>query len=261
MKILHVCFCSTATDGFAYQDNLLPKYHKSMGLDVTIMTSKWMRDLNGKLKLGNKTEYINENGVKVIRLPMKGKENLRNRFKHFQNVDTTLERINPDILFVHGCQFWDIRQIICYVKRHPNVRVYVDNHADFFNSAKNWLSKNILHKIIWRHYAHKIEPYTTKFYGVLPARVEFLKNAYNLPAEKCELLVLGADDEFVEKAKTMNCRKTIREKYAVDGDDILVVTGGKINRSRPEVLNLMEAVVSLDNPKIKLLVQLFLALV
>ena len=254
IKILHLCLCAPVTDGWAYQDNLLPKYHKFMGFDVTIVTSKWFWNSVGKLKIYDREEYENEDGVKIIRLPMKGNENFNNRFKRFQNLDVTLETVSPDILFIHGCQFLDMDCIAGYLKKHPNVRVYVDNHADFGNSAKNWFSRIILHKIIWRHCAHKIEPYTTKFYGVLPARVDFLKDVYKLPPEKCELLVLGADDEIVKKVKTMNCRKIVREEYAIGEDDVLVVTGGKINRSRPEVLNLMEAVISLDNSKIKLLV-------
>ena len=140
------------------------------------------------------------------------------------------------------------------MKKHPSVKVFVDNHADFSNSARGWVSKNILHKIIWRHCAHKIEPYTTKFYGVLPARVDFLKNIYKLPTEKCELLVMGADDELVEKAKTSGARKRIRDKYKIADDEILVVTGGKINHYRPEVLDFIEATMMLENPKIKLLV-------
>ena len=254
MKILHICLAGPVTDGLAYQDNLLPKYHRQMELDTTIVTSKWVWDSNGKMKMDDRNEYTNEDGVKIIRLFMKGNENFNNRFKRFRELDVVLENVAPNILFIHGCQFLDIDQVVKYLKRHQNVRVYVDNHADFANSAKNWFSRIVLHKIIWRHCAHKIEPYTTKFYGVLPARVDFLKNIYKLPAEKCELLVLGADDELVEKVKAINSRKTIREKYAINEDDILVVTGGKINSSRPEVLNLMEAVISLDNPKIKLLV-------
>lgn len=55
----------------------------------------------------------------------------------------------------------------------------------------------------------KIEPYVKKFYGVLPARVDFLIDVYNLPKEKCELLVMGADDDLVKK----NEKPEIRKKF------------------------------------------------
>ena len=43
-----------------------------------------------------------------------------------------------------------------------------------------------------------INPYVNKFYGVLPARVDFLINEYKLPKNKVELLVMGADDDCIE---------------------------------------------------------------
>jgi len=131
--------------------------------------------------------------------------------------------------------------------------VYADNHSDFLNSASNWFSKNILHKIIWKHCAKLIEPYTTKFYGVLPARVDFLKDVYGLPQDKVELLVMGADDEKVYEAKDGDFRKIIREKYGVKDDEFLIITGGKIDFNKPETLKLMSIMDKLSK-KVKLLV-------
>lgn len=157
-------------------------------------------------------------------------------------------------MFVHDCQFLDLKTITKYVKSHRNVKVYIDNHSDYFNSASNWVSKNILHKIIWKHYIKKIEPFTSKFFGVLPARVDFLIDLYNLPKSKCELLVMGADDELVKEASKIEVKKTIREKYNIADTDFLLITGGIINSNRYETLLLMEAVTELEFKNVKLLV-------
>ena len=69
-----------------------------------------------------------------------------------------------------------------------------------------------MHKIIWRKCAHLIEPYTTKFYGVIPGKSRFSKNVYKLPEEKVELLVMGADDEKVKEAKNPNVKKKKNKK-------------------------------------------------
>jgi 1,2-diacylglycerol 3-alpha-glucosyltransferase len=132
--------------------------------------------------------------------------------------------------------------------------VYVDNHADFSNSARNLVSKNILHKILWRHCARLIEPYTTKFYGVLPARVDFLKNVYKLPADKIELLVMGADDEKVAEAKDTGVKRAIREKLNINQNDFLIMTGGKIDSAKKQTLLLMEAVKQIGRNNVKLIV-------
>lgn len=254
MRILHVCLGGPFTDNRNYQENLLTKYHKKLGYEVTVITSQWVWNRNGELEISQSHDYINNDGVRMIRIPMKGKEDFNKKFKRYKNVYKLISNSEPDIIFVHGCQFLDIKYVVKYVKLHPHVKVYVDNHADFSNSARNFLSKNILHKVIWRHCAHLIEPYTTKFYGVLPARVDFLRDVYKLPEEKLELLVMGADDEKVEEAKKESVKKEIRKKYNVKPDDFLIMTGGKIDNAKKQTLLLMEAVKKIKKENVKLIV-------
>lgn len=197
MKIVHICLCGVVTDGFSYQDNLLTKYHRKMGHDVTIVTSKWIWGSNGSLIRDERNDYVNEDDVRVIRLEMYGKDQFNKKFKKYVNLYNTIDSLNPDILFVHGVAFLDTTVIAKYLKLHPKTVVYADNHADWSNSATNWLSEKILHKIVWRYFSRKLIPFVKKFYGVLPIRVDFLIEMYGIPKEKCELLVLGADDELV----------------------------------------------------------------
>lgn len=49
-KIVHVCLCGPVTDGWSYQDNLLSKYHKELGYEVSIITSEWIWGEDGNLK-------------------------------------------------------------------------------------------------------------------------------------------------------------------------------------------------------------------
>lgn len=254
MKITHICLCGPTTDNWNYQENLLSKYHTILGNNVTIITSEFVLNKKGNLETFKKTNYFNEDGVKMIRLEMKGVQNFNKKIKIFKGVFKSINKSKPDIIFVHGCQFLDIKQVVKYVKLNPNVKIFVDNHADFSNSAKNFLSKNILHKIIWRRCARLIEPYTTKFYGVLPARVDFLKDMYNIPEEKVDLLVMGADDEKVEEAKSIGIRDKTRKKYDINRDDFLIITGGKIDKNKSQILLLMEAVNNIKNKNVKLLI-------
>lgn len=254
LKILHLCLASFYIDNYSYQENMLPKYHKKMGFDVEIVASRVSFDENGKpCLLEEASTYINEDGIRVTRLEYK-KNKLSKRLRQYNSTYETISKSNPDIIFIHGCQFLDIKYVVKYVKLHPNVKVFVDNHADFSNSARNFLSKNILHKTIWRYCAHLIEPYTTKFYGVLPARVDFLIDVYKVPKNKVELLVMGADDDKVEEAKNENIKKAIRDKYNIKPEDFLIVTGGKIDNAKKQTLLLMEAVKSIGREDVKLIV-------
>ena len=257
MKIVHLCLASFYVDNYSYQENLLPKYHKIAGNDVSIIASLVSFDKNGKpCLLAEANNYMNENGISVKRIEYKKQAGKLGRLLRIYQQDLLdmLEKEQPDIIFIHGVQFWDIRKVKKYAKKHPQVIIYADNHADFSNSAKNFLSKNILHKLIWKHCAKLINPYVTKFYGVLPARVDFLVNVYGLPKEKVELLVMGADDEKVKEARLPEIRKEIREKYNIADDDFLIMTGGKIDLFKTQTLLLMEAVNKINNPKVKLIV-------
>lgn len=254
MKILHLCLGNFYIDNYSYQENMLSKFHKEMGLDVEIIASLVSFDENGKqCLLEGARQYTNEYGIPVTRLEYK---NLifSKRLRIYKGTYKAIELAKPDIIFIHGCQFLDIYQVVKYIKNNPHVKVYVDNHADFSNSARNFFSKNILHKIIWRHCAQIIEPYTTKFYGVLPARVDFLKDIYKVPEEKVDLLVMGADDGKVEEAKNIDLIQQIREKHGIKPGDFLIVTGGKIDNAKRQTLLLMKAVKRIKKENVKLIV-------
>lgn len=250
MKIVHICM-SQYSDGWSYQENMLAKYHLINGHSVTMITSEYHYN-NGTLEKDNKKKFIDCNGVQIIRLPIKGR-GIFGKIPVYENFYQTLYNENPEIIFSHGCQYKDILQVKKYVKNN-NCLLYVDNHADFSNSARSFLSKNILHRMIWRFCAQQIEPYTQKFYGVLPARVDFLIHEYKLPAQKTELLVMGADDEMVKKASKPEIRESIRKKYKIKASDFLIITGGKIDLAKRQTIQLMKAVAETNRENVKLLV-------
>lgn len=52
--------------------------------------------------------------------------------------------------------------------------------------------------------------------------------------EKCELLVMGADDEKIEAALEPNVKVEIRQKYGIENDDFLIMMGGRLILGRPK---------------------------
>lgn len=254
-KVVHLCLANFYTDGYSYQENMLPKFHQKLGYETEIIASLDTFNKAGQfVQYSGDLVYRNEYDIPVRRLPYRSPEKLYRILRRYQGVREALEQAKPDMLFIHGCQFSDIDIVTDYLKSHPDVKVYVDNHADFNNSATNYLSKNILHRRIWKRCAHVIEPYTSKFYGVVPARVDFLEEMYGLPAHKCDLLVMGADDDAVEQALRPEVRAKRRRAYGVSDDDIVIVTGGKIDHNKPQVLTLMRVVNSLSDSRVKLIV-------
>ena len=145
VRILHICLCGPVTDNWSYQDNYLPKYHKRIGFDVSVIASKWIYDDNGAINKDLRDVYDNEYGIKTIRIENKGNSNIFSKFKRYKSLYQSIENEKPDIIFLHGTQFLDICEIKKYIKKYSNVVLYVDNHADFSNSARNWVTKNILY--------------------------------------------------------------------------------------------------------------------
>ncbi len=253
MKICHLCLNGPYNEGWNYQENILPKYHVKDGNQVYQIVTPYMWE-GTELILSKDKRYINDSGVEIIRCEAKKGLIGGTRLNRYPEIEKLLEEITPDILFIHDVQCLDIMVVTKYLKQHPECVVYADNHSDFSNSARNWFSKNILHKVLWKRMAQLINPYVKKFYGVLPARVDFLVDMYGLPKEKCELLVMGSDDELVEQAADVKTRRYIREKYNIAEDDFLIMTGGKIDLFKTQTLLLMQAIHNIENDKMKLIV-------
>lgn len=245
--ILNICLNGPYTEGFTYQDNLLPKYHKALGYNVVVFAPAYGWGKAGTIEHVGESDYLNKDGVRVIRMENDQLKPPTYRFKTFHNLYSMIDDICPDIIFLHGLQMRDSSTVAKYVREHPGVRLFVDNHADYSNSASNWFSKFILHRVIWRRYATILEPITSVFWGVLPARVDFLVENYGLSSNKCRLLVMGADDEEVSRASSTVNRLAVRNGFGFNDSHFVIVTGGKIDSAKRQTLELMDAIALMDN--------------
>ncbi len=256
MKIAHICLVGGYTEGLNYQENNLIKYQAEDGHEVSLITTDHCYTEGVWGLCTTETDYINPDGVHIIRLPFAFPlpYNVNRQIGIFKGFEDTLERIRPDIIFVHNLQFQDNRKVASYKRKHPEVVVYADNHSDFSNSARNWFSRNTLYRFWWKPCAKAVEPYVKKFFGVMPSRVDFLQNIYGISADKTDLLIMGADDESVERAAKGEVRKAVREKYNLQPEDFLIVTGGKIDAFKTQTLLLMQAVQEIPREYLKLLV-------
>ena len=255
LKILHICLGCFYVDNYSYQENMLPKYHKLLGFDVSIIASLLSFDENGQsCLLPQESSYLNEYEIPVTRVDYLGRfKKITKFFRIFNNTYKLINKEKPDLIFVHGCQFWDIRKVIKYKKKYPNVKIYADNHSDYVNSARNFFSKNILHKVIWKSGISKFVPICEKIYGVTPNRCDFLVEVYGVPEDKVQLLVMGADNERFALNNRYRIREEIRKEILDDDDEFILITGGKIDNKK-NIHNLMTAIKDMDNKKIKLIV-------
>ena len=211
MKILHCCLACFYIDDFSYQENLLPKFHKKAGHEVEIMASTEAYVDGVRLGFVEPSCYINEYGIKVERIPYCGlmPQKLAAKLRVYKNVYERFEESNPDVIFFHSPCSWELITAARYIKNHKGTRLYVDGHEDFVNSARTKSSRLILHGLYYRYVVQKTIDAVTMYWGTLPARCAFLREMYGVPDDKCKLLVMGADDEEIERTE----KEAAREGY------------------------------------------------
>lgn len=256
MKIVHVTITSNVFGkDYAYQDNLLSKAHRKMGHDVSIVSSTYSNfDPNtGKTVQAQSGEETIGDNIRLIRLKPVFPWFINHSIHVFWGFRKTIERLNPDIIFAHGIASLNYRFFSQYKKTHPNVKIVFDNHADFNNSCQKKL-RYLYSRYIVRHFVmSKIEETSNHFYGVTPARCDFLHDMYAAPLNKISLLPMGADDDDMHFENKEIIRKDVRLRYNIKDDDFLIVTGGKIDPLK-NIHVLAEAVSNISNKHIKMII-------
>lgn len=253
MKILHICLATNYTEGYGYQENLLPYFHKKDGHDVVIFASDSMFDKNFCFTKRPVVEYVNDQNIRVKIIEKTAHSKLWFLKRDFRGLYGYVEKESPDIIFVHGPQFVSLKDIKEYKRNFPAVKVFIDNHADYYNTRVKKLRKKIAHWCFYGHTMRSMAKDVEMFWGVTPWRCDFLHRMYGVPKKKIGLLVMGGNDEKIQFDNIESIRKSTRNKYDVADDDFLVITGGKIDRTK-NIHLLIEAVKAIDCDNVKLMI-------
>lgn len=255
MRIMHLCLAAFYVDNFGYQENILPKMHKLLGHNVEILASTETILDNNQLGYVLPGKYINEDGIPVTRIPYVKylPIQIAKKIRKYVGVYSEISRFKPDIIFIHNAQFVSVSDVIQYVQQNEQVTIYVDGHSDFINSARGWISRYVLHGVIYKRCLKAIEPYTRRFYGVLPARVDFFTQMYGIPKSKTELLMMGVDDLVLQEARKKVNRQRMMTQLGIHPNAKIIITGGKFSKEKP-VKFLCDAVEKLDNYDVTLLI-------
>jgi len=248
MKILHIAPLAPYNVGWSYQENLLPKYQRKLGHEVRVVVSPFENGRNGKTDIGE-GEFTLEDGVRVYRRRRFLGNNFLGKILSFTNVKDILLDFQPDLIMVHSLITLSVFQAIAYRKKHnPNCVIIQDNHLDEnIGWRKNKFFTDLYYGV-WALVNRFSLPHVARYYGVTPWRQEFLQKRFRIPAEKTDLLIMGADMDDIDLASREDCRKAVDAEFGTEGH-FLLVTGGKIERNKT-IAPLMQAVKTMEKTKL-----------
>lgn len=242
MKIVHVIISAAYKEGLGYQENILPQKHKELGNDVLIITHN--QPIEGP------SEYVNNRGVRVKVLKKHHSAFRKIPFVNIliprtEGLFECLEVEKPDVVFVHNVRAIEHNAIIKYKKAHPFVRVFADNHVDYYNVPQR-LWRTFLLKTVNGWLARRLCSICDRVWGVTPWRVKYLIERYGVPKEKVSLLVMGGDENLIKWDEKSEIRKKVRAKYNIPEGAFLLVTGGKIDKAK-NIHLLAEAIATIPD--------------
>ncbi|MBQ9805825.1 MAG: glycosyltransferase family 4 protein [Clostridia bacterium] len=254
MKIVHIAPNAVYNDYWGYQDNLLPKYHRKAGHDVTVIVPNKQHN-GGQIVSTECVDYMLNDGVRVIRLQHKKYihrilSNLNSKLE----VYPYLEKIKPDFVFFHGLCSSSILDVVRYKKRiNPKCVIVQDNHADYYNANERTGIRGKLIRGYYRYIARRVASDISKVYGVTPWRKQYAEDYFKISPQKTDVLIMGADDELIRFDQKEEISARIKKENNILPSDFVIVTGGKIDRTK-NIHLLMRAVQELAVPEIKLIV-------
>ncbi len=232
MKIVHVVIGNSYTDGWAYQENLLPEAHKRIGHEVTVVASTTNSLAPTKRSQTNNSIY-DINGVKIIRIAPT-KIFFSNKFSKHDTLYGTLCDENPNLIFVHGLNFLSLNQVSKYKKNYSNVIVFADTHADKFNSIlrHKFLNKYLIHRGLWKKIISSNIQNIDKVYYTTEGTKEFAKIHYKIDEKKMFYLPMGGDHIPEREEEIAMIRENVRNEYMIKNNELLIISGGRIDQRK-----------------------------
>jgi 1,2-diacylglycerol 3-alpha-glucosyltransferase len=252
MRVAHLCLSNWYVPGFAYQENELVKQHVRQGHDVLIIASTEVMTKNGKLEYLPAARHRQTDGVEVIRLPYRfWPFKLARKLRAHKHVYDLLQTFKPDSILFHGAAGYEIITVARYAHDNPQVLFYVDSHEDKYNSALNFFSREVLHKIYYRYCLSKALPQIRKLLCYSTESIEFVKDNYGVPANRAELFPLGGN--IPDDADYFQMRNRRRSACGFTDQNIVFIQSGKLTRSK-KILETLTAFRSLSNADARLII-------
>ena len=228
MKIVFLGLGACYTPGMSYQDNCFNDVLLSQGHDVCYLSNPEMY-VDGELVTCRPGTECFPDGLKLIRVRYVRilTSFVTKKLRAFPGVYQILLDNAPDCIYCHGFDFLPVRDVARYKRAHPEVRVYADTHTNYANSARNCLSRRLLHELYYRSLYKTLESSLEKLFYVGDEERQFALDIYRVKESLLSYLPLGGFCPTDEEYQSM--RASAREEFSLRADEILLVHSGKMD--------------------------------
>ncbi|MBX3588571.1 MAG: glycosyltransferase family 4 protein [Ramlibacter sp.] len=251
MKI--VMLCNFFNEALTYQENMLARFYVKHGHAVTVLASTFENLFDFVSDRYDPSwpnrDYVAD-GIRIVKRAYRW--NILNRVRIFPPISELLQEIQPDLIFVHDIHM-NLPEATQYKLAHPGTRLVMDYHADYSNSAKNWLSLKVLHGVIRKSVLDRARPSLDRIYPVVPASANFLAEVYGVTPEEMTLLPLGVDMDMARRIRLSDARDRLRLQLGIPPEGIVIFTGGKLDPLK-QTDALIEAFRQCQHPNLFLVV-------
>lgn len=244
MNVVHINIESPFMDNSGYQETLLAKCHKQMCNNVIIINNNHVLADNDVVSRCEAGEYYNDAQVKIIRMNLYDEKDRRRI--DVDGLYHILVKEKPDFIMVHEIFSFDVLAVVKYIKRvNSQCVVIADSHATSENAniMRN-NPKNILFRTLLKLFNRYMARYYKKIYGVVNDTVDLIVKYAGVPKGKTDVLSLGYDESLIDFMHQEEIRRTIRGKYKIPENVILLAHGGKLSKGK-ETAKLISALSTL----------------
>jgi glycosyltransferase involved in cell wall biosynthesis len=253
LKIVHVCLSCFYIDGYAYQENILVAEHVRAGHDVQVIASTESYDKRGHLTYLTPGAYIGTDGALVTRLQYRYNffPRLARKVRAYIGLDKILQELNPEIIIFHGLCAWSLLTVAAYVRRNPSVKLFADCHEDSNNSARTWVSRELLHKRFYKSIFLRCVDQIREVLCITVESLDFAIDFYGSPRDKTRIYPLGCTIESPESVAQR--RADFRARHGFDDSDIVITQTGKLDHTKQLESSLI-AFCANSSPHLKLVI-------
>lgn len=250
MRILIVTTGNEFTPSMLYKENYIIKAAQDHGDEIFVFANQYTY-VKGKTELAVAQEKVEGYTLKRFKYRSYGNKMVTSRVRRIDGLENEIVRLKPDLIFFNCGQVYNIKNLKLIKQALPDVKIVIDFSTKYLNSARNWFSKNILHRLIYRSWLQEALPYVDKIFYISQESKEFAQEMYKIPDEIMEHNNLPGETIPVETKRAY--KHEVFAKMGMTKDTIMFMYSGKIYPEK-KVDHLVRAFVRTKEPNFRLII-------